>query len=100
MTSDPRWPDDSPEEDAEAHRPQELARLDGWMGEQKTRPLTDVLEEHGLQGRNPGGESCTGPPVPPDWWDDVPSPPRLPVVPAARSPSALPRVPPGPGRGR
>lgn len=74
MTSDParRWPDDSPEEDAEAHRHRELARLEQWGQMQKLRPLTDALEEHGvLPG---GGEGWTGPVILPDWWDEIPAP--------------------------
>lgn len=74
MTGDRRWPDDSPEEDAEVHRAAELAKLETWTREQQARPFTDVLEEHGVQRRNPGGESSTGLPVTPDWWDDVTEP--------------------------
>ena len=71
MTGDPprRWPDDSPGEDAEAHRQRELARLETWMREQKTRPLADALG-----GGSPGGESWAGPLIAPDWWDDVAEP--------------------------
>ena len=74
MTSDParRWPDDSPGEDAETHRVRELARLERWVAEQKVRPLADALESHGLI-REPG-EGWTGPPITPDWWDDIPAP--------------------------
>ena len=74
MTSDPtrRWDDDSPEEDAEAHRARELARLERWMQEQKARPLTDALTEHGML---PGdGEGMAGPVILPPWWDEVPAP--------------------------
>ena len=74
MTGDPprRWPDDSPEEDAEAHRAAELARLEQWAREQKLRPLTDAFTEHGLL---PGdGEGWTGPLILPDWWDEIPEP--------------------------
>ena len=64
MTSDPprRWADDSPEEDAEVHRQQELARLERWMGEQKTRPIRDLLGE-------PSGQGYAGALILPDWWD-------------------------------
>jgi hypothetical protein len=65
--SDRRWGDDSPEEDAEAHRARELARLERWMAEQKTRPLRDLLGE-------PNGQGYAGPLVLPDWWDQVPEP--------------------------
>jgi hypothetical protein len=61
-----RWPDDSPEEDAEVHRQQELARLERWMREQKHRPLTDLLGKP--------AESWFGLPIVPDWWDSVPEP--------------------------
>ena len=69
LTADPprRWPDDSPEEDAEAHRQQELARLERWMAEQKTRPLRDLLGE-------PSGQGYSGTLILPDWWDQVPEP--------------------------
>jgi hypothetical protein len=70
-TPDPprRWPDDSAEEDAEAHRAAELARLDQWMREQKLKPLTDTLTEHGVL---PGdGQGWSGPLVLPDWWDEI-----------------------------
>jgi hypothetical protein len=74
MTGDPprRWDDDSPEEDAEAHRAQELARLEQWMAEQKLRPLTDALEEHGLIRDD--GEGWTGPVILPAWWNDIQPP--------------------------
>jgi len=69
MTSDPprRWADDSPEEDAEVHRQQELARLERWMGEQKTRPIRDLLGE-------PSGQGYAGALLLPDWWDGIPEP--------------------------
>ena len=74
MTGDPprRWPDDSPEEDAEAHRARELARLEQWVAGQKVRSLTDTLTEHGIL---PGdGEVMRGPLILPDWWDEIPAP--------------------------
>jgi hypothetical protein len=74
MTGDPprRWDDDSPEEDFEAHRAAELDRLQQWAREQELRPLTDMLEEHGML---PGdGEGWTGPVIWPDWWDEIPEP--------------------------
>ena len=69
MTADPprRWPDDSPEEDFEAHRATEADRLGRWMGEQKTRPLRDLLGE-------PSGQGYAGPLILPDWWDRIPEP--------------------------
>jgi hypothetical protein len=75
MSDDPprRWPDDSPEEDAEAHRQRELARLERWIAEQRVKPLTDALESHGLQ-RGDAAESIAGPIVVPDWWDGIPEP--------------------------
>jgi hypothetical protein len=74
MTGGPprRWPDDSPEEDAEAYRAAELARLEQWMREQKLRPLTDALGAAGV-AREPG-ECWAGPVILPDWWDQVPEP--------------------------
>ena len=74
MTGDPprRWPDDSPEEDAEAHRARELARLERWMAGQKVRPLADALEAHGLLPAD--GEGWTGPLILPDWWNAIPAP--------------------------
>jgi hypothetical protein len=74
MTGDAprRWDDDSAEEDAEVHRARELARLEQWTAEQKTRPLTDALESHGIL---PGdGQGWAGPPITPDWWDQVAEP--------------------------
>jgi hypothetical protein len=78
MSDDPprRWPDDSPEEDAEAHRQRELARLERWIAEQRVKPLTDALESHGLQ-RGDAAESIAGPIVVPDWWDGIPEPGEL-----------------------
>jgi hypothetical protein len=75
VTGDPtrRWPDDSPEEDAETHRAAELARLERWAAEQKVRPLTDALESHGLI--HEPGESWAGRVILPDWWDEIPAPP-------------------------
>lgn len=74
MTGDPprRWGDDSAEEDAEAHRATELAKLEAWMREQKTRPLADELEAGGVI-REPG-ESWAGPVILPDWWSDIAPP--------------------------
>lgn len=74
MTGDPprRWPDDSPEEDAEVHRAAELAKLERWMREQKVRPLTDALTEHGILPDD--GEGWTGPVIVPDWWAEIPEP--------------------------
>jgi hypothetical protein len=69
-----RWDDDSPEEDAEAYRAAELARLDAWVREQKRRPLTDALAEHGVQPGKPGGESWADQVITPDWWDEVAEP--------------------------
>jgi hypothetical protein len=71
-----RWDDDSAEEDAEAHRARELARLERWMAEQKTRPLADALEAHGiLPGDSDGdGDGWAGPVVLPGWWDEVAAP--------------------------
>jgi hypothetical protein len=68
-----RWPDDSEQEDAEAHRARELDRLDRWAREQKTRPLADALAEHGLI-RGDAAESWCSPPILPDWWDEIPEP--------------------------
>ena len=72
MTGDRRWPDDSPEEDAEVHRAAELAKLDQWMREQKTRPLADALKADGaLPG---GGEVLRSTLILPAWWHDVAEP--------------------------
>ncbi len=75
MTGDPprRWPDDSPEEDFEAHRAEELDKLQQWAREQKVRPLTDELEAHGLIGDG-DGEGWAGPVILPGWWDEIPEP--------------------------
>jgi hypothetical protein len=75
MTSDPprRWDDDSPEEDFEANRAAEADKLTSWAEAQKTRPLADALEQHGLLPRNPGGESWVALIVP-DWWAGIPEP--------------------------
>lgn len=82
-----RWADDSPEEDAEAHRARELARLEAWAREQKVRPLADALTEHGLL---PGdGEGWTGPVILPDWWDQV-APPANPCPSCQRNVPASP----------
>jgi hypothetical protein len=62
-----RWPDDSPEEDFEARRATDEARLGRWMAEQKHRPLTDMLGE-------PSGQGYAGVLILPDWWDQVPEP--------------------------
>ena len=69
MTTDPprHWPDDSPEEDFEAHRQQDIDRLGRWTAEQKHRPLRDLLGE-------PSGQGYAGPLILPDWWDQVPEP--------------------------
>ena len=74
MTGDPprRWGDDSAEEVAEVHRARELARLEQWMREQKVRPFTDALAEHGILPG--GGEGWAGPVILPDWWDQMPEP--------------------------
>jgi len=78
MSNDPpepgRWPRGSKAEDDEVHRQQELARLEQWMIRQRLRPLTDALEEHGIQ--RGGGEGWAGPPFTPDWFDQVPPPPN------------------------
>ena len=74
MTGDPprRWPDDSPEEDAQVDRAAELDKLQRWAREQKVRPLTDALTEHGML---PGdGEGWAGAVILPDWWDEIPEP--------------------------
>jgi hypothetical protein len=74
VTGDPprRWADDSPEENFEAHRAAELARNERWTAEQKLRPLTDALAEHGVQ---PGdtAESWASL-ILPGWWGDVAEP--------------------------
>ena len=69
MTSDPPrpWDDDSPEEDFKAHQAREEDRLKVWMGEQKTRPIRDLLGE-------PSGQGYSGPLLLPDWWDHIPEP--------------------------
>jgi len=72
VTGDRRWADDSPEEDFKVHQAHEEDRLKVWVGEQKTRPLADALEAHGLI-REPG-ETWAGPVVLPDWWDEIPAP--------------------------
>jgi hypothetical protein len=64
-----RWPDDSPEEDFEVRRAQDIDGLARWTREQKLRPLTDVLGEHGLQRGD--GQGWYGPLVLPDWWDEI-----------------------------
>ena len=75
MTGDPprRWPDDSPEEDFKVHQAREEDRMKVWVAEQKARPLTDTLQEHGLL---PGDDSegCAGLVILPDWWDEIPEP--------------------------
>jgi hypothetical protein len=75
MSDDParRWPDDSPEEDFAVHQATELDGIDRRGREQKLRPLTDALAEHGI---GPGGaaESWCSAPVVPDWWLEVPEP--------------------------
>ena len=76
MTGDPprQWADDSPEEAAEVHRARELDRLDRWMREQKVRPLTDALAEHGMLPGDDEGEAWAEPVILPDWWDQVAAP--------------------------
>jgi hypothetical protein len=70
-----RWPRDSEAEDFEAHRAHELDGLQRWTTEQRTRPLADALEEHGVL---PGdGQGWAGPLVLPAWWHDV-KPPATP----------------------
>ncbi len=72
MTGDPRWPRDSEQEDAEVHRAAELDKLERWIREEKTRPLTDALAGHGvLPG---GGELLRASFILPGWWDEVPEP--------------------------
>lgn len=67
-----RWPRDSEAEDFEVRRATELDRLARWGREQKLRPLTDALAEHGIL---PGdGQGWPGPLVLPDWWDQIPEP--------------------------
>jgi hypothetical protein len=67
-----RWRRDSPEEDAEAHRARELARLDRWAAEQRLRPFKDALTSHGIEeGEAPG---YAGPLTTPEWWDEIPAP--------------------------
>lgn len=69
-----RWADDSPEEDFEAHRATEEGRLEQRIAGEKTQPLADALESHGVRRGNPG-EGWAGPLVVPEWWDAVPAPP-------------------------
>ena len=74
MTGDPprRWDDDSAEEDAAAHKERELARLEQWIREQKTRPLTDTLQAGGMLPG--GGEVLQTMITLPGWWTEVPEP--------------------------
>ncbi len=106
MTGDPprRWPDDSPEEDAQVDRAAELDKLQRWAREQKVRPLTDALTEHGML---PGdGEGWAGAVILPDWWDEIPEPGALRARGASgpaylrRAPSAVRPAPPMPTRHR
>jgi hypothetical protein len=74
MTADPprRWRDDSPEEDAEAHRAAEMGRLERRMAWEKARPLADALGAHGAFPAD--AESWAGAVIMPDWWNQVPEP--------------------------
>ena len=89
MTSDPprRWPDDSPEEDVEAHRATELARFERSMAGEKTRPLAGALEAHGVLPAD--GDGWAGPLILPDWWDDIPAPAN--PCPACQRPGVVTR---------
>jgi len=66
-----RWPRDSAEEDAEAHRAAELDRLGGWAREQRLRPLTDTLEAHGITRDH---RESWGRYIVPSWWAETEPP--------------------------
>ena len=46
---------------------------DGWR-EQKARPLTDALIEHGLLPGDPAPNPCMAAFIVPDWWPEIPEP--------------------------